>query len=212
MAGTWVTSAHISRVPWPRPPARAPDVAGQSGGVCAFSAVLLGCVRVGSQLPERGPILNIVLVHLKFRRGCLSRVRRCGAALPVRAGLQSRAPCLKPWGARRARGRGFPRGSLKHRETLTVRHQSATLFLGPGRKGNLQEGNVNQGARPSGVCAKDTPGAFQKGIQPKNRNRPPSPRAPASLPRLPREGHWDSAGRDSKHPPCSWAILTRAER
>lgn len=70
LAGTWVTSAHISRVPWPRPPARAPDVAGQSGGVCAFSAVLLGCVRVGSQLPERGPILNIVLVHPKFRRGC----------------------------------------------------------------------------------------------------------------------------------------------
>lgn len=93
-----------------------------------------------------------------------------------------------------------------------MRHQSVALFLGPGRKDIRQEGNVSQGARPSGVCAKDTPGAFQKGIQPKNRNRPPSPRAPASLPRLPREGRWDSAGRDSKHPPCSWAILTRAER
>lgn len=75
---------------------------------------------------------------------------------------------------------------------------------------------------PPGIRAKDMPGAFQKGIQPKNGNRRPSPPAPARLSRLPREGPLEnqrqtlqtvtphspfSQGPGGNHYPCS-ALIT----
>lgn len=173
---TPVTSAHVPRVSWPRPPARAPDTARQSGGVRAFSEVLQGSACAG--LPTPGtralPKLSSGLSEKSDMAGCPVLVaakppHRCGP------GSQPRASCLKPHGGGHAWW-GFPRGNLKRGERLALRHQSAALFLGPRRKEIPQEGNVSQSALPSGICAKDMPGAFQKEFNPRIEAAPFSPR------------------------------------
>ena len=51
---------------------------------------------------------------------------------------------------------------------------------------------------PPGICAKDMPGAFQKGIQPKNGNRHPSPMSPPVCPDSQERDHWKTSGRHFK--------------
>lgn len=68
------------------PTCKGPNVASQA--VCVhFPRFSLAVYMWGCQLPEDRPILNILLVYQKFRRGWLSCVCRCKAAPPARAGL-----------------------------------------------------------------------------------------------------------------------------
>lgn len=69
------------------------------------------------------------------------------------------------------------------------------------------------GALPApGIRAKDMPGAFQKGIRPKNGNQPPSaprPRLPAQTPRRGAAGKSVGGGLDTH---AALAVLTAARR
>lgn len=130
----------------------------------------------GCQLPEHGPFLNFRPVYLKVGHGWLSCACGCKASPPLRARLTATGFVSEaPLGGRHAWW-GFPRGNLKRGERLALRHQSAALFLGPQRKEIRQEGNVSQSALPSGICAKDMPGAFQKEFSLRIEAAPFSPR------------------------------------
>lgn len=58
---------------------------------------------------------------------------------------------------------------------------------------------------PLGIRARDMPGAFQKGIQPKNGKRPPLPTPPPVCPDSQERDHW-------KISHTAPATLTRARR